>query len=414
MCASLAPHRPLCCWRPSPGRSLSRRPTLTRWPRSRSQPRRLVRMLARAGARELTLYPVPTPCRSGRVAGQLVAVAAISRYPAGIAGYGPGWGAAPDWAGGRGQGAHSWNSVSIWAPPTPSISDVRHGIVLDQPSVMLLRRGGARRERVLAVGKDAAELLGRAPVRVRRGPTAARRCGHGPGDGPAVPARGAAEGGTAGVGRPGPRAVIGVPVGSTTLERRALLEAAEEAGIRPVTALDESIAGAVGCGIDPLERRVHMVVDVGGGTAEVAAFCFGGVLTHRTSKLAGDEMTLAVYRHLREQHQMLRRRARRGGREGSCRGGRRRPARCAGPRRRHRSAPVGDDVGRPRWPMRYGRSPTRSSGRSPHVWTTFPRRPSPTCCPRVCWCSAEARWSAASRRSWNGVSAFRSSWPRSH
>jgi rod shape-determining protein MreB len=47
-----------------------------------------------------------------------------------------------------------------------------------------------------------------------------------------------------------------------------------------------------------------MVVDVGGGTAEVAAFCFGGVLTHRTSKLAGDEMTLAVYRHLREQHQI--------------------------------------------------------------------------------------------------------------
>jgi rod shape-determining protein MreB len=81
------------------------------------------------------------------------------------------------------------------------------------------------------------------------------------------------------------------------------VEAAEEAGIRPAT-LDESIAGAVGCGIDPLERRVHMVVDVGGGTAEVAAFCFGGVLAHRTSKLAGDEMTLAVYRHLREHHQL--------------------------------------------------------------------------------------------------------------
>jgi rod shape-determining protein MreB len=100
------------------------------------------------------------------------------------------------------------------------------------------------------------------------------------------------------------RAVIGAPVGASALERRALLEAADEAGIRPVTALDESIAGAVGCGIDPLERRVHMVVDVGGGTAEVSAFCFGGVLTHRTSKLAGDEMTLAVYRHLREQHQL--------------------------------------------------------------------------------------------------------------
>jgi rod shape-determining protein MreB len=100
------------------------------------------------------------------------------------------------------------------------------------------------------------------------------------------------------------RAVIGVPVGSSALEHRALLEAAEEAGVRPATALDEAIAGAVGCGLDPLERRVHMVVDVGGGTAEAVAFCFGGVLAHRTCKLAGDEMTLAVARHLREQHQL--------------------------------------------------------------------------------------------------------------
>ena len=100
------------------------------------------------------------------------------------------------------------------------------------------------------------------------------------------------------------RAVIGVPAGSSTLEHRALLEAAEEAGIRPVTALDESIAGAVGCGIDPLERRVHLVVDIGGGTAEAVAFCFGGVLTQRTIKLAGDEMTVAVSRYLRVEHQL--------------------------------------------------------------------------------------------------------------
>src|SRR6185436_5340703 len=77
-----------------------------------------------------------------------------------------------------------------------------------------------------------------------------------------------------------------------------------ESGLRPVVALDEAIAGAVGCGIDPLERRVHMVVDVGGGTAEAVAFCYGGVLAHRTSKLAGDEMTLAVSRYLRELHQL--------------------------------------------------------------------------------------------------------------
>jgi rod shape-determining protein MreB and related proteins len=182
------------------------------------------------------------------------------------------------------------------------VSDVRRGIVYDEPTVMLMRRVRTRRERVLAVGREAADLLGRTPSRF----TAVRPLNDGvvtdletarlylrlvlqrAGRRPLAPVR----------------AVIGVPVGSSALEHRALLEAAEEAGIRPVTALDESIAGAVGCGIDPLERRVHMAVDVGGGTAEAVAFCFGGVLAHRTSKLGGDEMTIAVSRYLREQHQL--------------------------------------------------------------------------------------------------------------
>ncbi|GAB3315225.1 rod shape-determining protein [Geodermatophilus aquaeductus] len=183
------------------------------------------------------------------------------------------------------------------------VGDVRHGILFDEPTVMLLQRGRARRERVLAVGREAADLLGRAPT----GYTAVRPLS----DGVVTDLETARtylrsvlhRAGRRGWSLP-VRAVIGVPVGSTALEHRALLEAAEEAGIRPVTALDESIAGAVGCGLDPLERRVHMVVDVGGGTAEAAAFCFGGVLAHRTSKLAGDEMTLAVARYVREQHQL--------------------------------------------------------------------------------------------------------------
>jgi rod shape-determining protein MreB len=183
------------------------------------------------------------------------------------------------------------------------ICDVRRGITLDEPSVMLLRRTGGRRDRVLAVGQEAAELLGRAPG----GLVAIRPLQ----DGVVTDLETARQylrsvlqkaGRRAWMGSV--RAVIGAPVGSTALERRALLEAADEAGLRPVTALDESIAGAVGCGVDPLERRVHMVVDVGGGTAEVSAFCFGGVLTHRTSKLAGDEMTAAVYRLLREGYQL--------------------------------------------------------------------------------------------------------------
>ena len=183
------------------------------------------------------------------------------------------------------------------------VSDYRRGILFDQPSVMVVRRSGSRRERVLAVGQDAADLLGRAPM----SQFAAVRPLE---DGVVTDLETTRLYLRAVLREAGRRvlspvrAVIGVPAGSSPLEHRALLEAAAEAGIRPVTALDESIAGAVGCGLDPLERRVHLVVDVGGGTAEAVAFCFGGILTHRTIKLAGDEMTVAVLRYLRVEHQL--------------------------------------------------------------------------------------------------------------
>jgi len=183
------------------------------------------------------------------------------------------------------------------------VSDLRRGIIYDEPSVLLLRRSNGRRDRVFAVGSEAADLLGRAPsefVSVR--PLE---------DGVVTDletARAYLRSVLQKAGRRGwglsRRAAIGVPVGSSALEHRALLEASEESGLRPVVALDTSIAGAIGCGIDPLERRVHMVVDVGGGTAEAVAFCFGGVLAHRSTKLAGVEMTLAVSRYLREAHHL--------------------------------------------------------------------------------------------------------------
>jgi rod shape-determining protein MreB len=181
------------------------------------------------------------------------------------------------------------------------VSDPRRGIVFDEPSVMLLPQG-ARRPRVLAVGRDAADLVGRAPSRFL-----SVRPLH---DGVVTDLETARLYLKAVLQRAGrrawnpARAVIGVTADSTPLENRALLEAAEEAGLRPVTALDSAVAGAVGCGLDPLERRVHMVVDVGGGTAEAVAFCFGGVLAQRTAKVGGDQMTVAVTRYLREQHQL--------------------------------------------------------------------------------------------------------------
>jgi rod shape-determining protein MreB len=182
----------------------------------------------------------------------------------------------------------------------------RRGIVLDEPSVMVVR-ADSRGKRVtpLLVGHEARQLTGRCPaglatIRPLR-------------DGVIIDLESA----RAFIGRILPRvatrrwqrmylkAVIGVPAGATSLERRALLEAADDAGIRRARLVPEPIAGAVGCGINPVEPRAHMVVDVGGGTAEVTGFCFGGVLAHRSCRVAGDEMTLALYQYLRNEHQLI-------------------------------------------------------------------------------------------------------------
>jgi rod shape-determining protein MreB and related proteins len=182
----------------------------------------------------------------------------------------------------------------------------KRGVVLDEPSVMVVPTEPTRSRHVrpLLVGSEAREMVGRLP----EGLTTVRPL-H---DGVIVDleaARGFVVAILAKLPTPAwqrirPRAVIGVPAGATALERRALLEVADEAGIHRADLVPEPIAGAVGCGIDPLDPRAHLVVDIGGGTSEVTAFCFGGVLSHRTSRIAGDEMTLALYRYLRSEHQL--------------------------------------------------------------------------------------------------------------
>lgn len=183
----------------------------------------------------------------------------------------------------------------------------RRGVVLDEPSVMVVRtsQARARRMRPLLVGQEARDLVGRCPV----GLTTVRPLQ----DGVIVDleaARAFVVGLIGKVAAPGwqrvhPRAVIGVPAGATALERRALLEVASESGLRKAELVPEPIAGAVGCGLDPLEPRAHMVLDIGGGTSEITAFCYGGVLSHRSSRIAGDEMTLNLYQYLRSEHQLV-------------------------------------------------------------------------------------------------------------
>lgn len=182
----------------------------------------------------------------------------------------------------------------------------RAGIVLDLPSVMVVRTGTNRNHKVLPVmiGHEARALVGRCPA----GMVAMRPLS----DGVVVdlePARAFVVAALSQVRAPWQRvrsrAVIGVPAGATALERRALLEAVAEAGIRRTRLVPEPIAGALGCGINPLGRHAHMVIDVGGGTSEVTAFCQGGILAQRSCRVAGDEMTLALHQYLRSEYQLM-------------------------------------------------------------------------------------------------------------
>ena len=180
----------------------------------------------------------------------------------------------------------------------------RRGIVLDEPSVMVVRAGQGQ-SRPLLVGQAARELVGRTPV----GMVTVRPLRDG-----VITDLDAARGFIVAIlrnvtrrpwERLRPRGVMGVPAGATSLERRALVEAAEEAGMGDVVLIPEPIAGALGSGLDPLAPRAQMVVDVGGGTAEVTGFCFGGILTTRSCRVAGDEMTLALYQYLRNEHHII-------------------------------------------------------------------------------------------------------------
>ncbi|AII03638.1 rod shape-determining protein [Rhodococcus opacus] len=177
------------------------------------------------------------------------------------------------------------------------------GIVLNEPSFMLVRTKDP--DRALAIGTEARSLVGRTPIGIT--PVRPLR------DGVIVDLESARAFVTAVVKRVSsarryglrPKAVISVPAGATPLERRALLEVGHEAGLRKVGLVPEPVAGALGCGINPLEPRAHLVVDIGGGTSEITAICFGGILSHRSCRLAGDELTNALYQYLRSEHKIV-------------------------------------------------------------------------------------------------------------
>lgn len=178
------------------------------------------------------------------------------------------------------------------------------GIVLCEPSVVAIRKESRK---VLAVGSEAKRMLGRTP-------------------GDIVAIRPMKDGVIADFGvtrtmisyfirraravRPALRAartrvVIAVPSGITEVERRAVEESAQQAGAHRVHLIEEPFAAAIGAGLPVTEPAGSMIIDVGGGTTEMAVISLGGIVVSRSERIAGDRMDDAIVQHIKRKYNLL-------------------------------------------------------------------------------------------------------------
>ena len=102
-----------------------------------------------------------------------------------------------------------------------------------------------------------------------------------------------------------PRVLIGIPSGVTEVEKRAVIEATQSAGARQVFLIDEPMAAAIGARLPVTEATGNMVVDIGGGTTEIAVISLGGVVIARSLRIAGDEMNEDIVRYSRDEFNIL-------------------------------------------------------------------------------------------------------------
>lgn len=104
---------------------------------------------------------------------------------------------------------------------------------------------------------------------------------------------------------PRPRVVVGIPSGVTEVEKRAVFDAAVSAGAREVFLIEEPVAAAIGAGLPVTETRGSMIIDIGGGTTEIAIFSLGGIVISRSIRVAGDEMDEDIVQYMRTKHNLL-------------------------------------------------------------------------------------------------------------
>ncbi len=178
------------------------------------------------------------------------------------------------------------------------------GIVCHEPSVVAVRADGKGGKRVLAVGKEAKAMLGKTPENI-------------------IAIRPMKDGVIADFeiteamlkyfiekvhnrkSFAKPRIVISVPSGITQVERRAVRESAQSAGAREVYLIEEPMAAAIGAGLPITEPSGNMIVDIGGGTTEVAVISLGGIVTSRSIRVAGDVMDEAIVQYVKRKYNLF-------------------------------------------------------------------------------------------------------------
>lgn len=177
------------------------------------------------------------------------------------------------------------------------------GIVINEPSVVAIDR---RTKNVLAIGADAKEMVGRTPANIiairplRDGVISDFQVTermlnyfikkvHNNHPNP----------------RPNPRIIVGIPGGVTEVEKRAVLDAALSAGAREAHLIEQPMAAAIGSGLPVIESIGSMVIDIGGGTTDVAVCALGGIVVNTSIRVAGDEMDQEIINYARQKYNLL-------------------------------------------------------------------------------------------------------------
>ena len=174
------------------------------------------------------------------------------------------------------------------------------GVVLNEPSVVAMDKTTGK---LLKVGTDAQAMLGRTPGNI----IAIRPLREGVISDYDMTERMLKEfiHKVAGFSFFKPRVIICVPSGITEVEERAVIDAGIQAGARKVYLIEEPVAAAIGAGIDITQPDGHMVVDIGGGTADIAVISLSGVVESASIKIAGDQLNEAVVKYMRRTYNLL-------------------------------------------------------------------------------------------------------------